>query len=242
MRRPVVEVTGLARRVPGYLARRLGQIGVDAYRKAKYQAARRLLMLWLRARPRDHIARLYLARCERELEQPEQSLKTISQVLAADPCWASAVQPALELQLQLGREADARQVIDRLDNLSRYSDDDLLRIWKVVRSYAPALLDPLTDRLVASRPSVAASQPGEDLDSSDAASLLFRFGFICFAAADHPAGDDAWHRIVRAWRRFAHDGFVVYHHPETALRHCSRDGGYGSPHRLCVCRTSRPKC
>lgn len=226
MRKSVVAITGSTWRVFGHAAKRLRQAGVDAYRKGKYKRAHRLLVLWLRARPGDHMARLHLARCERELEQPEQSLKTISQVLATDPCWPPAVQHALELQLKLGREADARQVIDRLDNLSRYSDDDLLSVWEIVSTYAPALLDPLTDKLVTSRPSVAASPAGDDLGSGDADSLLFRFGFICFAAADQPAGDDAWRTIVRSWRRFDHDGFVVYYHPETALRHFSRDGGY----------------
>lgn len=50
---------------------------------------------------------------------------------------------------------------------------------------------------------------------------LFRFGFICFPAADHPQGDRAWTNVVQSWQKFEVAGLVIYHHHEVPLR-CQR--------------------
>lgn len=47
--------------------------------------------------------------------------------------------------------------------------------------------------------------------------LLFRFGFICYAAADPPRGDALWARVTGTWRRIDFGGFTLLAHPETRV-------------------------
>src|SRR5215204_2162132 len=141
-----------AKRVFGYPARRWFRAGVHALHEGRYDRARRLLKLRLRIRPGDRTARLYLARAERELGL-ERSWASISEVLARDSGWPPAVRDAIQLQLQLGRIQDARQTIEEMGDINRYSDDDFLSIWRLVHSEAPELTELLTDRLLTRRPS-----------------------------------------------------------------------------------------
>ncbi|MDF2754369.1 MAG: hypothetical protein K0S82_2752, partial [Gaiellaceae bacterium] len=128
---------------------------------------------------------------------------------------------------QLGRIEDARRTITQVGDINRYSDSDFLRVWRFVSSEAPELIVPLTDKLLGR--GSGGPQLGDTWQRSnaptDAGEPLYRFGFICFAAADHPEGDRTWAEIAASWRRVEVDEFVVYHHHETPLRYQRGDGG-----------------
>jgi hypothetical protein len=51
--------------------------------------------------------------------------------------------------------------------------------------------------------------------------LLFRFGFLCHAAADSPGGTPEWARLAGFWPRVAIGGYVIHRHPETRIAHRS---------------------
>ena len=141
------EIARQAKRVFGYPARRWFRAGVQAFHEGSYGRAQRLLRLRLRVRPGDRMARLYLARVELDLGR-ERSLATISELLARDPGRPAAVHHALQLQLELGRTQDARQTIEEMGDINRYSDDDFLSIWRLINSEAPELTELLTERLL----------------------------------------------------------------------------------------------
>src|SRR5476651_157905 len=62
-----------------------------------------------------------------------------------------------------------------------------------------------------------------DVGSEDAQHLLFRFGFICFAAADGPRNnDEIWAAIRRSWPKIQLGEFIIHRHPETQLSHQSQ--------------------
>jgi hypothetical protein len=62
-----------------------------------------------------------------------------------------------------------------------------------------------------------------DVGSEDAQHLLFRFGFICFAAADGPRNnDEIWAAIRRSWPKIQLGEFIIHRHPETPLSHQSQ--------------------
>jgi hypothetical protein len=70
-----------------------------------------------------------------------------------------------------------------------------------------------------------------DVGSEDAQSLLFRFGFICFAAADGPRNnDETWAAIRRSWPKIQLGEFIIHRHPETRLSHQS----HGDKHTVLI--------
>ena len=70
-----------------------------------------------------------------------------------------------------------------------------------------------------------------DVASEDAQSLLFRFGFICFAAADGPRNnDETWGAIRRLWPKIQLGEFIIHRHPETRLSHQS----HGDKHTVLI--------
>lgn len=53
--------------------------------------------------------------------------------------------------------------------------------------------------------------------------LFFRYGFVCYAAADPPRGDKVWETLTRSWPRIDVGEFVIYRHPETRLDYRSEN-------------------
>ena len=47
--------------------------------------------------------------------------------------------------------------------------------------------------------------------------LLFRFGYLCYAAAEPPRGDALWARLSRNWRKTRCGDLVLLTHPEAQL-------------------------
>lgn len=140
------------RHVVRYLSRWQFRVGRTAYRKGRYEKAIRLLRVRLRLVPDDRMARLYIARAERELGRADLSLATISDALARDPNWPPAIRHAVHVQLRLGREEVVRRTVEEIEDLTPYSDDDLSSIWHLVKSAAPRGATRLADELLARRP------------------------------------------------------------------------------------------
>jgi len=60
------------------------------------------------------------------------------------------------------------------------------------------------------------------LGSEEAQRLLFRFGFICFAAADSERIDKNLAVVCQSWPKIEVGKFVIYRHPEARLMHQSQ--------------------
>ena len=101
------------------------RIGIRAYRRGRWNLARRALGVAVGLDPGDTVARLNLARAERDSGRLEQSLDTVAAGLARSPGWALGIRHAADLQVRIGDLGAARRTLAELGPLERQDPDDL---------------------------------------------------------------------------------------------------------------------
>ena len=116
--------------------RRLQATGIEAYRLQDYTRARSRLNLCLRLSPDDEMARLYLARTQRDEGDLKASVATIEEALRRDPGWPPAVRHVVDIWMGQGRYAEARELLRSADP-ARLRERDLLKFWRVAAEVDP---------------------------------------------------------------------------------------------------------
>ena len=140
------------RRLSARLTGRLFVAGRAAYRAGRFERARWLFRIESSLFPDDRIARLYLARSQRELGNLEQALAIGEKGLDRIGSWAPLVRVVVDLQVRLGRADAARATLASAADPERADEQTLLELWPLLIKHAPALAVEVADDMTARDP------------------------------------------------------------------------------------------